>query len=61
LFLFARLTLDHMFVYLSAGKIYFSNVLFSTPFFESSRKTFFSLADFLNQLNAKPSLQNQLF
>jgi len=49
-----------MFAYLSPGTICFSNVLFSTSFLQLSRKTFISLAYFLNQLNAKPSLQNQL-
>jgi len=60
LFLFARLTSDHMFAYLSPGIIWFSNLLFSTSFLELSRRTFISLAYFLNQLNAKPSLQHQL-
>jgi len=60
LFLFARSMSDHIFVYLSAGTICSSNVLFSTSFLESSQKMFISLAYFLNQLNAKPSLQNQL-
>ena len=49
-----------MFAYLSPGTICFNNVLFSTFFLESSRKTSFSLAYFMNQLNAKTSLQNQL-
>jgi len=48
-----------MLAYLSQGTICFNNVLFSTSFLQSSRKTFFSLAYFLNQLNAKPSQQNQ--
>ena len=54
LFLLARLMLDHVFAYLSPGTICFSNVLFSTSFLESSRKTLFSLAYFLNQSNTKP-------
>jgi len=49
-----------MFAYLSPGIIWFSNLLFSTSFLELSRRTFISLAYFLNQLNAKPSLQHQL-
>jgi len=49
-----------MFAYLSPGTIYFSNVLFSISVWEFSRKTFISLDYFLNQLNAKPSPQNQL-
>jgi len=51
---------SYMFAYLSPGTSCFSNVLFSASFLESSRKTLFSLAYFLNQLNTKPSLQNQL-
>jgi len=43
LFLFAQLTSDHIFVYLSPGTIFFSNVLFSASFLESSRKVFFWL------------------
>jgi len=50
MFLFARLTSDHIFVYLSLGTICFSNVLFleknsgiSNSFVQSSRKTFFRL------------------
>jgi len=42
--------LDHMFAYLSLGTICLSNVLFSTSFLESSRKTLFTLAYFFNQL-----------
>jgi len=52
--------LDNMFAYLTPRTICFSNVLFSTSFLESSRKTLFSLAYFLNQLNTKSSQQNQL-
>jgi len=60
LFLFARLTSDYIFVYLSPGTICFKNVLISTSCFNRHGNVFFSRAYFLNQLNAKPSLQNQL-
>jgi len=54
--LFARLMSVHIFAYLSPGTTCFSNILFSNFSLQSSLKTFFSLAYFLNQVNAKPGL-----
>ena len=54
--LFARLMSVHIFAYLSPGTICFSNILFSNFSLQSSLKTFFSFAYFLNQVNAKPGL-----
>jgi len=46
----------HIFAYLSPGTICFSNTLFSNFSLQTSLKTFFQLAQFLNQVNAKPGL-----
>jgi len=46
----------HIFAYLYPGTICFTNTLFSNFFLQSSRKTFISLAYFLNHVNVKPDL-----
>jgi len=43
LFLFAKLSSNHIIAYLSLGTICFSNVLFSNSLQQSLRKTFFRL------------------
>jgi len=64
LFLFARLTSDHIFTYSSSGTICFSSVLFlekklvHLEFLRHGKRLFGLLITSLTQLNAKPSLQN---
>jgi len=61
LFLFARLTSNHIFAYLSSGIICFNlqKSLIFDFLLGSSQKTFYWLAYFLNQLNVEPLQQNQ--
>jgi len=59
LFLFARLMSDHVYLFISRNHL-LQQYLFRNFLLVIVTNNVFLLANFLNKLNAEPSLQNQL-